>query len=261
MLDGTRVIITRPADQGAETAEAVKRDGGVPLVLPMIRILPPEDTAECDAALHEPGSFHGVVFASTNAVEGFYARAQALGIDMGPWRKVPAFAVGPKTADALGRHGVTAVEIAAHATGAALGAMLGSRDIRGKRFLLPRGSRARDEIAAALAAAGALAIPVVVYRTVGPDAATADAMRSAVMSAERKAILFASPSAVVEWVHLFTQKELQETAAGRIVVAIGQTTAAAAAAHGIHVHAVAAEATDSSMVGALGACLRVPAGN
>lgn len=255
------VLITRPAAQGAVTADAVKRAGGVPLVLPMIRILPPEDTTACDAALRDPDNVQGVVFASTNAVDALFARVSALGLDTGMWQKVPAFAVGPKTARVLRNHGVTAVEVAASFSGAALGQLIGSRDIRGKRFLLPRGDRARDDIATALAAAGAIPVPVIVYRTVGPDAASAAAMRTAVMRPGRVGVLFASPSAVDEWVRLFTPQELQETSANRVVVAIGQTTAAAVAAHGMGVHAVAAEATDRGMVDALIACLRTPVGN
>jgi uroporphyrinogen-III synthase len=195
------------------------------------------------------------VFASANAVHAFFDRVKARAVDLSVWRRVATFAVGPRTAQALHQHGVTAAAVPATFTGAALGQMLGARDIRGKRFLLPRGDRGREEIADALTAAGAEVVPVVVYRAAGPDPATASAMRTLLTDPDRKAIYFASPSAVEECARLFSRSELADAMQRCIVVAIGSTTGKAAQRHGIPVHGVAAEATDSGLVGALRACL------
>jgi len=259
-LDGLKVIITRPADQGAGMADLVARAGGIPVVLPMIGILPAEDFGACDEALRHPGRYQGVVFASANAVHAFFGRAKVCGADLARWNGIRTFAVGLKTAHVLGLYGVTAAAAPSPCTGEALGSLLGAKDIRGKRFLLPRGDRGREEIAEALKAAGALVVPVVVYRTAGPDAETATAMRSAMFGAARKAVLFASPSAVEEFVRLFAAEELLQVLPRAIVVVIGTTTAAAAASHGVQVHAVAATSTDAGLIGALVSSLPVPMG-
>ena len=259
-LDGLRVIITRPEGQGARTAEAVSSAGGIPVLLPMIRILPPGSFVACDEALLHRTGYHGMVFASTNAVHAFFRRAKALGIPANAWRNVGAFAVGPKTADALNDYGITARAVPAAATGAALGELLGSMDIRGKRFLLPRGDRGREEIADVLATAGAEIVPVVVYRTAGPDAATASALREVLRPATPKALLFASPSAVEECCGIFAAGELEHFLHGCVVAVIGSTTGAAAARCGMPVHGIAATPSDEGLVEALVAYVATAAG-
>lgn len=255
MLEGLKVIITRPLDQGTATARAVAQAGGVPVVLPMIRILPAVDAGACDEALAALDRFEGVVFASANAVQLFFERVRSCGVDPAVWHRVAMYAVGPRTARALEQHGVKAPDVPAAFTGAALGEMLGARDVRGKRFLLPRGDRGREEIADALTAAGAVVVPVVVYHTAGPDPATAAAMRAEMETPGQKALFFASPSAVEEFAHLFSAQEFAAAMHQCIVVVIGSTTGTAAGRHGIPVHAVAAEATDNGLTGALASCL------
>jgi uroporphyrinogen-III synthase len=145
-------------------------------------------------------------------------------------------------------------------TGAALGQLLGTLNVRGKRFLLPRGDRGRDEIADALVAAGAQVVPVVVYRTAGPDAATAAAMQAEMRSGGTKALLFASPSAVEEFCRLFSPDEREAVLHGCITATIGSTTGGAAAGCGLHVDVVAETATDAGLIEALAAHVHAGAG-
>ena len=255
-LEGLKVIITRPEGQGTAMAEAVRTAGGTPVLLPMIRILPPEDLTACDSALRQLNEYHALVFASTNAVHAFFGRAQALGMRSTLWRDTTAFAVGPATAEALTTYGVAVAAVSAVATGAALGAMLGALDVAGKRFLLPRGDRGREEIAAALSAAGAEVVPLIVYRTVGPDAATTAALHAAMRTDERTALFFASPSAVEEFSAICTAEEHAHILRSWVVVTIGSTTAAAARRCALPVHAIAGAPTDAGMIDALAGCLR-----
>jgi uroporphyrinogen-III synthase len=259
-LDGLKVIITRPEDQGVKTAGAVAAAGGRPVVLPMIRILPAEDLAACDAALHHLTDHHGVVFASANAVHAFFARAKTRGVEPGVWGAIDAYAVGSRTADALMEYGIAARAVPVPFTGAALGQLLGSMNIRGKRFLLPRGDRGRDEIADALVTAGALPVSVVVYRTAGPDAATAAAMQGEMRSDGKKALLFASPSAVEEFCRIFSAEECVRVLRSCVIVVIGPTTGAAAARYGMHVDVGAGTPADAGLIEALAAHVYASAG-
>ena len=108
-----------------------------------------------------------------------------------------------------------------------------SIDLRGKRFLFPRGDRGREEIADAVTAAGGTAVRVVVYRTAGPDEATAAAMRAEMRREDRRVVLFASPSAVEQFEHLFTAEEKGVSAPGTVVAVIGPTTGEAAGRCGL----------------------------
>ena len=255
-LDGLKVIITRPAGQGASTAAAVRAAGGTPVLLPMIAVLPPDDLTACDDAVRHLNDVHALVCASTNAVHALFGRARALGVPPASWGGITACAVGPKTAEARTGYGVPVAGVSAVATGAALGAMLGSMQVAGKRFLLPRGDRGREEIADALIAAGAEVVPLIVYRTVGPDAATVAALREEMRSGERKALFFASPSAVEEFRGIWSAEEHERIVRTCMVIAIGSTTAAAAQRCALPVHGIAALPTDAGMIEALAGCLR-----
>ena len=250
-LEGMRIIITRPAEQGAQTAEAVAAAGGVPVCLPMIRILPVEDLSACDAALREMTTTDGVVFTSVNGVHALFGRARFLGMQETVWEGTRFYAVGAKTARAVQEHGVPVSAVPEMFSGRALGEMLGQQDLRGKRFLFPRGNIGRDEVADAVTAAGATAVRVIVYRTEGPDEATAAAMRAEMLGTSGPIVLFASPSAVEHFDRLFTAAEKAAFAPGTVVAVIGPTTDEAARKCGLPVHVRAVESTERGLLDAL----------
>jgi uroporphyrinogen-III synthase len=252
ILEGLRIIITRPAEQGAQTAEAVAAEGGLPVLLPMIRILPAEDLSACDAALREMASTDGVVFTSVNGVHGFFGRARALGIEETAWQEIRFYAVGAKTARSVLEHGARVSAVPELFSGSALGEMLGQYDLRGQRFLFPRGNLGRDDVADAVTAAGGIAVRVVVYQTVGPDAATAAAMRTEMLGSSRRVVLFASPSAVEHFDGLFTASEKAVFVPRTVFAMIGPTTDEAARKCGLPVHVRAAESTERGLLDTLG---------
>src|SRR5204862_520246 len=67
-LFGRRVLVTRPRDEAAELVDRLETMGAEAVEAPMIRILPPEDTAPLDAACRDVASYDAVVFASPRAV-------------------------------------------------------------------------------------------------------------------------------------------------------------------------------------------------
>src|SRR5262249_27253680 len=98
-LFGRRVLVTRSEDQAADLVEALLSAGAEPRVLPMIRVLPAEDTGPLDAALARLGDYDFGVWTSANGVRFACARARALGVEMSPSRAV-GVCVGPATAEA-----------------------------------------------------------------------------------------------------------------------------------------------------------------
>jgi len=234
-----------------QTAEAVASEGGVPVCLPMIRILPAEDLSACDAALREMASTDGVVFTSANGVHAFFGRARSCGMDGTAWQETNFYAVGAKTARAVQEYGVRVFAVPELFSGQALGGILGQLDLRGKRILFPRGNIGRDEVADAVTAAGGTAVRVVVYRTEGPDEATAAAMRSEMLGRTGAVVLFASPSAVEQFDHLFTAEEKVVFAPRTVIAVIGPTTDEAARKCGLPVHVRAVESTERGLLDAL----------
>jgi uroporphyrinogen-III synthase len=250
-LDGLRVIITRPVEQGAQTAQAVANAGGVPVLLPMVRILPAEDLSSCDAALRDMTSTDGVVFASVNGVHAFFGRARTLGIDDAAWQGTRFYAVGAKTARCVQEYGATVSAVPELFSGQALGDMLGQHDLRGKRFLFPRGTKGRDDVAEAVTAAGGTAVRVIVYQTVGPDDATAHAMRIEMLGGDRSVVFLASPSAVEHFDLLFSPAEKAMFVPRTVFAVIGPTTEEATRKCGLPVHVRAAESTERGLLEAL----------
>ena len=97
-LENRRIIVTRPEEQAGEIAEEIRRLGGIPVTLPMIRILPVEEPSELDRSLQQLQNIDGVVFTSINAVRHTMARAAVLGFGGSAWAGKDVYAVGSKTA-------------------------------------------------------------------------------------------------------------------------------------------------------------------
>lgn len=109
-LFGLRVLVTRAREQAGELASALRVRGAEPLVAPMIRLEPPADSAELDAALarlasasatdaDEPG-YDAIVLSSANALEFLDRRARDLGVDLAA-SGARFFCAGPQTARAV----------------------------------------------------------------------------------------------------------------------------------------------------------------
>jgi uroporphyrinogen-III synthase len=252
-LDGKRIIITRPEEQAGEMAHATRELGGVAVLLPMVRILPAEDTARCDLALRELQTTDAVAFTSANAVRFTMDRVTAIGLAHTSWDGREVYAVGSKTADTARRYGLSVTVVPGEFSGAGLATALSERSLKGKRVLLPRSDIGRDDVLNSLTAAGAEVVPVVVYRTVGPADTSARLMRQEVLKCGPGIITFASPSAVRNFGSLFSAEELSAHGPRMTFAAIGATTQEAITALALPVQIVAKEATSGGLIASVAA--------
>ena len=121
-LTGKRVLVTRPRTQAAELCDKLIALGAAPIVFPTIEIAPLEDPVELDRAIRSLAQYHWVIFTSVNGVNAFWDRWNLSGLAplrsaSGVPRKdltgfpVKFSAIGPATARALEKHGVTATLI------------------------------------------------------------------------------------------------------------------------------------------------------
>ena len=103
-LAGRRVLVVRPAAQGADSAEILRRAGAEPVLVPLIELLPPADGgAALTAAVRRLDGYDWLVLTSANGVERFL---EALGNEQPP-PGLRVAAIGPATAAALGAAGLT----------------------------------------------------------------------------------------------------------------------------------------------------------
>lgn len=249
-----RVLITRPTDQAEESAEQVRTAGGIPLMFPCLRPAPPRDPQPLKQAIVRLDRFRAIALTSAHAVA---AVAEAL---RSASARVPLIAaVGERTADALRRRGL-APDLIGDSDGEALAARL-LEALRARDpdhpgpVLLPLAEEARDELRAALEAAGAEPVRVIAYRMI---AASADELRGlveAVAGGEVDLVPFGSPRTVAVALGALGPAAAQGLRRMR-VGAIGQTTAAALREAGVRVDAVAPQPSFDALLRALAACPR-----
>jgi uroporphyrinogen III methyltransferase/synthase len=261
------VLVTRPAEEAAALADALRDLGAEPVLAPAIEVRPLEDPSALDAALRAVRAYDWVVFTSANGVRHVWRRLEALGLggalEDGEHGRPPGVprvaAIGPATAAALERRGVRPDFVPAAYVAEALG-----RDLPlgpGARVLCLRADLARPALREILARRGAEVDDVAAYRTGlrgaaaggpgGPDlpprGAGAEGSTSPAEAPDVDVVTFTSPSTVRGHVARFGRPP-----PGVSVVCIGPVTADAARELGLEVHAVAARYTVPGLLEALG---------
>ena len=192
-----RLIVTRPAAQAAAWVQALAALGQDAVALPLIGIGPAPDAGAVRTAWQRLPGCALAMFVSANAVQQFFALADA------PWPPgVLAGATGPGTVAALLEAGVPAAAVVAPPADApsfdseALWQQLTSRDWTGRQVLVLRGEDGRDWLADTLRARGAEVSFVAAYRRLPPQAGT-----------EVQALLSAAQADSRAWLWHFSSSE------------------------------------------------------
>ena len=249
-LAGMRVLVTRPAGAAEGLARLLHAAGAVPVVMPAIEIVPPDDGyAAIDGAIAAlaGGGFDWAAFTSANGVERIWERLGAAGLDARALGGTRVAAIGPATAAALLERGIRADLMPNPYTTRALLETLLDADAGGSRVLLARSADGDPALAEGLRAAGAAVTDAAAYRAVtaaGDDAVLADLREGRIDT-----VTFTSPSTVRGLVEL-AGVEVLRTAR---IACIGPVTAAAARAAGLSIEVESAEHTAAGLVAALAA--------
>ena len=222
-LKGKRVVVTRAVEQSAQLVQALREQGAVPIVLPMVAFGPPEDPFLLDEAIRQFRSYDWVFLTSQNALRALEERCQFLNVSLAEALEgVGIAAVGPATADAVENAGLRVSYIATKHQGVALAEELAER-VRGKRVLLPRSDRANPELVESLHRFGAHVVEVCAYRTVRSD--TTDSAAAGALAEEgADAVLFFSPSAVHHLQELLGSEKFLAWSRRSVYAAIGPVT-------------------------------------
>jgi len=253
-LEGRRVIVTRAPEQSKELIERLQDLGAEAVLLPLVRFVESESTADLDQAIRSLDTFDWLIFTSANAVTFFLARCRALECwpagAPGPSnaaKNTPKIAVvGSATELALKKEGLQASLVPREFSGAGL-----ARELRGaaakKNVLLPRSDRASEELPSLLRKAGAKVTEVIAYRTVGPGSLDHDLIAS-IRAGQADAVTFFSPSAFREFQNLLGAEALAGWDSRVAFAAVGRVTAEAIRAANLPVAVEAEEATTASLI-------------
>lgn len=246
---GCRILVTRPAHQNGPLIEAIRARGGEPVACPTIRITPPADDAPWRAVADDLESFRWLLFASTNAVDGFAERLESRGLD---WPQRPGYAaIGAKTAAALrercGRDALTPPDFRSESF-LELPEMQ-AEALAGQRVLLVRGEGGRELLPETLAERGAEVIRLPVYARRPPETLP-DPVRAALLRGRLEAVVLSSPDTFINLLGLLDTEGRQALARTALVV-ISPVTARAVTDHGFPAPIVAPEASDEGLLQAL----------
>ena len=248
-LAGRRIAVTRARAQAGELVHALEALGAEFVSAPTIRIVPLADLAPLRAALTRVPPYDWIVFTSQNSVQVVCDRLAAWGLAPRDMTRAGVAAIGPATAAALARYGVTPTLVPERYVAEGVVAALGERGgCRGKRILLPRASEARDALPDGLRALGALVDVIPVYETVR-ETGDGRGFAAAILAGKIDAVTFTSSSTVGGFVDLVGR---DAATSGRFAGAvIGPVTAETARAQGITVAIEAEEYTVAGLVDAL----------
>ena len=256
-LFGKRALITRTRAQASALSDMLTQRGAMPVELPTIEIQPLDDYAELDGALGSVGDYDWTVFSSVNAVDVFFARMDALGLDARTLHSVKVAAIGPATARKLRGYGVIADFIPSSFVADAAVSEMGALGMDSKRVLLPQAEIARDTLRRGLAELGASVSSIAVYRTVTPKD-SAERLRD-ILSDGIDIATFASSSSVSNLVNLLdgNTSALKDAT----IACIGPITARRAEQLGLTVDIVASEYTIPGLIEAVEAYFKEAAPN
>lgn len=254
-LFGKRVLVTRAREQAGKTAGLLRERGADPVVVPTIEIHAPSDPSPMvDAVAQMTGRYGWVVFTSSNGVERLWAEVRRQGRDARAFGGAKIAAIGPGTAAALERIGLTADLVPKEHKGEGLAGELtlaieahgGSKP----RVLLARAEVARDVVPEALRTIGCEVDDIAVYTTLAPPRPLLDALASLLEGREIDAVTFTSSSTVD---HLCNALEDRAAAllANTCVASIGPVTTETARKRGVRVDVTATDYTIPGLVVAL----------
>jgi uroporphyrinogen-III synthase len=238
-LAGLRILLTRPAGEGADTwAAAFALAGARPIPYPMVTRVPPSSWQALDDALARLDRYDWLVFTSQSAVAFVVRRLPGARFPC-PMRTQIAV-VGASTARAVAAHGGSVALVPSDPRQEGLLDAL-PRVGAGQRVLLPLADGARPLLADTLRQRGFLVDALTAYRTV----AVATMPRVPAFDVA----VFASPSAV----RAFLAGPGPAALAGKTVAVVGPTTAAEAVAHGLRA-VVAEQPSVEALISAIAHC-------
>src|SRR5437867_2875287 len=250
-LKNTTILITRQREQSAEFIAEIGKRGGRAVLLPMINIQNPDSWEECDAALQQIKTYDALVFTSTNSVVRFFQRCLLRSIALVALRSCDVYAVGEKTRRAVEEYGLAVKGIPEKYSSAGIVEYFKDVDIRGKRFLHPRGDLGNAELVKSLLRLGATVDSVIVYKNTGPDEVNADLVYRRLVAGEIDVITFASPSAAINFMKLFPPERMALMDRRTKIAVIGPTTEDAVRNFGVRVDIVAQQSTVEGLVDAI----------
>lgn len=251
ILQGRRVVITRPRDQAIEWRRKLESLGAAVIELPLIKVTKDVNLNTLAEVLTEFGSYEWLVFTSTNGVKYFFEEFIRVHEDIRALGLVRIAAVGEATAAVIRDLHLRVDLQPKKANGEELAQELIDREsIDSAKVLVVTGNLNRDVVVDKLNEARAIVDRLVVYKTEETDLA-ADPIAGDFRTNGADAILFASPSAAQSFFDQAATLKLALKARRPLAGSIGATTTTTMKQLGLPVDFEAAEPGFDALIEAL----------
>ncbi len=237
-LFGKTVVVTRKGDQADSMIDRLRELGAEPFFFPVIETIAPDDWSPLDNALNNLSQYQGLIFTSVNGVRFFAERLKAID-----------FTIGPKTAEAVRDLGIRVDVVPEDFVAESLIESIGKENIKGKRFLIPRATVARETLPEQLRKMGAFVDIAPVYQTILPSPSV-EALEKRLKEGSIDVITFTSSSTVNNFLALMSDKLLPYIKKAKIAC-IGPITEKTARDAGLNVEIVPNQYTVSSLMDAI----------
>lgn len=225
------IVLTRTEEQNRESSPLFKQAGASVISFPAIKIIPNNEIKDIGIYLKPQPDY--IVFTSGNAVRIFSELLEKSDIRID--RKITSVAaVGTKTAEECILNNLTPDIIPSENSAAGLIKYFSDINIGGKKFFIPRSTLGREEFIKFLEEKKAVPIPVDIYTTTIPDTVEISEKLNAIFNTEIDVIIFASPSAVKNFLEL-TGVPGEDLLKKVFVASIGSTTSSEISEQGFKV--------------------------
>ena len=252
-LFGKRIMVTRTREQASDLVAALEGYGAECLEYSTIQVNPLDSYAILDEELERLNEYHWILFSSMNAVQYFFDRLYAKGLDARNLKGPHVAAVGRATADFLLHYGIVADLIPATYTAEGMAESLLDFGVEGRNVLIPRALKAREFLPETLRGAGARVTVAPVYQNVPPQGSKEE-LRAELESGKVNMVTFTSSSTVINFLAMIdatTPEELKGLLKGVTIAAIGPVTAKTIIDNGLRVDVQPETFTIPDMVDAI----------
>lgn len=251
ILQGRRVVITRPRDQAVEWRKKLESLGAAVIELPLILVKKDVNLHTLAEVLTEFGSYEWIVFTSTNGVKYFFEEFIRVHQDIRALGLIRIAVVGEATAAAIRELHLRVDLQPKKASGEELAKELIEREsLDSAKVLVVTGNLNREAVVEKLNEARAIVDRLPVYKTEETDLAS-DPIAGDFRANGADAILFASPSAAQSFFDQAATLKLAAKARRPLAGSIGASTTTTMKQLGLPVDFEAAEPGIDSLVDAL----------
>lgn len=240
------IVVTRSKVQSQQEFEEIERLGINVIYFPTIKIEESERSIDLKMMLSNNAEFDYVIFPSYNSAKYFLIALNETYYDINLIKH--KIAVGNKTKSYCEKHRIEIDLVPGKYSAEGVIELLGSKDVKGKRVLIPKSEIGRKELESYLIEKEANVFSIPVYKNELPNENDLEEIINSVNEHEIDAFLFTSPSSYDNFATLMNIEDEENYFLNKNIIAIGKTTSEAIEARGVKVTSIPNEFTINGMI-------------